>query len=86
MDTGLEFGRPGYPSYRGKSFHASIKMTRRFYPHVHNMDGFFVAKFRVTKRVKPPKEVEELMDEGVIQEDVQFDEREDEGYIRGKSM
>jgi len=50
------------------------------------MDGFFVAKFRVTKRAKPPKEVEELMDEGVIQEDVQFDEREDEGYIRGKSM
>ncbi|KAH9966718.1 NOL1/NOP2/sun family-domain-containing protein [Russula dissimulans] len=85
VDTGLEFGRPGYPSYRGKSFHASIKMTRRFYPHVHNMDGFFVAKFRVTKRVKPSKEEDEneiLMDEDVTQEDVQFDEKEDEGYIR----
>jgi ribosomal RNA methyltransferase Nop2 len=54
------------------------------------MDGFFVAKFKVTKRAKQVKEDSEgkkdiLMEEDVALEDVQFDEREDEGYIRGKS-
>jgi 25S rRNA (cytosine2870-C5)-methyltransferase len=55
------------------------------------MDGFFVAKFKVTKRAKQAKEENEgkdniLMNEDVALEDIQFDEREDEKYIQGKSM
>ncbi|KAI9853165.1 MAG: rRNA (cytosine-C5-)-methyltransferase nop2 [Thelocarpon superellum] len=46
VETGLPFGREGFTNYMGKRFDARMKYTRRFYPHVHNVDGFFVAKLR----------------------------------------
>jgi hypothetical protein len=36
----------GMTAYASGSFHPSLKLTRRFFPHEHNMDGFFVAKFK----------------------------------------
>ncbi|KAK4098846.1 NOL1/NOP2/sun family putative RNA met [Parathielavia hyrcaniae] len=46
VETGLPFGKEGFTSYMGKSFHPSLKLTRRYYPHLYNVDGFFVAKFK----------------------------------------
>ncbi|SCV67618.1 BQ2448_5229 [Microbotryum intermedium] len=49
VETGLQFGKEGFKSYKGKVFGKNMHLTRRFYPHVHNMDGFYVAKFKVGK-------------------------------------
>ncbi|KAF2490255.1 NOL1/NOP2/sun family putative RNA met [Lophium mytilinum] len=48
VETGLSFGKEGFTSIQGKIFHPSMKLTRRYYPHAYNVDGFFVAKFKKT--------------------------------------
>lgn len=84
VETGLEFGVPGFKSYRGKNFDPRVSMTRRFYPHVHNMDGFFVAKFKVEKRTKKLTEAEEdAAEAGNVAHAFAFDDAEDAPYIEG---
>lgn len=48
--TCTEVGKNGLTSFRGEHFHPSMKFCRRIYPHVHNMDGFFVAKITKYKK------------------------------------
>ena len=59
VDTGLSFGKEGLLKHQEHRFDASMKLTRRLYPHVHNMDGFYVAKFVKYDRELTAEEEEE---------------------------
>jgi NOL1/NOP2/sun family putative RNA methylase len=43
----LEHGSEGLESFGGAEFEKSVRNTRRFYPHLHDTTGFFVARMVV---------------------------------------
>lgn len=70
----VSVGEEGLTSFKDKRFHPTMNLTKRFYPHVHNMDGFFVSRLRKlgNEKAATPAVVKGLavaeseMDEGVI--------------------
>ncbi|TPP63324.1 Ribosomal RNA methyltransferase NOP2 [Fasciola gigantica] len=40
------FGEKGFISFKGFHFNPKMERARRYYPHKHNVDGFFVAKLK----------------------------------------
>ncbi|CDK29672.1 unnamed protein product [Kuraishia capsulata CBS 1993] len=93
VETGLAIGKEGFTSYRGKHFSSKLSMTRRYYPHTYNVDGFYVAKFKkiapspndVSKAGASEKEAlarAEAEEEGIIHDDFsKFEEDEDKEII-----
>ncbi len=47
VDTGIKFGRDGFKSFGRAKFDERMVHARRIFPHVHNLDGFFVCKLKV---------------------------------------
>jgi 16S rRNA C967 or C1407 C5-methylase (RsmB/RsmF family) len=43
----LQYGSDGLISFGGLHFRQELKNTRRFYPHIHNTLGFYIARIRV---------------------------------------
>ena len=56
----IPFGEKGFKRFEQNVFHPSMEESRRVYPHMHNMDGFYVCKLvklgeiEENKPVQPP--------------------------------
>lgn len=66
----VSVGEEGLTAFQDKRFHPTMGLTKRFYPHVHNMDGFFVSRLR---KVGNEKAATPAVVKGLAQADNELD-------------
>jgi len=84
VPTGLDFGTAGFVNFRQEHFHPSTNLCKRFYPHAHNMDGFFVAKLKKFSNKIPGEEVVKEVDAADEATDLETKKAEDSGVGSGE--
>ena len=59
IDTGLNMENKIFKKFKDKSFHDRIKYCVWVFPHIHNLDGFFIAKLKKLKDGEKKSEEDE---------------------------